>query len=118
MLHIRTKSVRVESASSMTIVERYHALIGRVFKIIRTEAAELDKEKTLQMAVKARADSVNLNRLVLTLLLFGVLPLLKLPTDDHTPSTFKRAIALEKIQQRKVKTFCIQTSLTSTVNEK
>lgn len=96
MLHIRTKAIPVEAAHSMSIVERYHTPIRRAYKIICKEAPDLNKETALQMAVKAINDSVGPEGLVPTLLVFGALPRLGLPSDPPTPSTFKRAIALRK----------------------
>ena len=96
MLHIRTNSIPVESANAMKIVERYHSPLRRSFNIIRQEAPDLDKHAALQMAVKAVNDSVGPNGLVPTLLVFGALPRLGLPTDKPTPSTYQRAIALRK----------------------
>lgn len=48
------------------------------------------------MAVKSINDSAGPNGLVPTLLVFGALPCLGLPTDQPTPSTFNRAVALRK----------------------
>lgn len=96
MLHIRTKSIPVEAANSMSIVERYHTPIRRAYKIICQEAPDLSKECALQMSVKAVNDSVGPDGLVPTLLVFGALPRLGLPSDPPTPSTFKRAVALRK----------------------
>lgn len=94
MLHIRTKSVPVESANSMTIVERYHSPIRRAYNIIQKECSSMDREECLQMAVKAINDSVGPDGLVPTLLVFGALPRLGLPTDNPSKSTFQRAVAL------------------------
>lgn len=94
MLHIGTKSIPVESANSMKVVDRYHARLRRAFSIIQKEAADMDKTEVLQMAVKAINDSVGLDGLVPTLLVFGALPRLGLPTDRPSPSTLNRALAL------------------------
>lgn len=53
MLHIRTKTLPVQSAISISIVEQYLSLILRAYYIINNEAPDLGKEATLQMAVKA-----------------------------------------------------------------
>lgn len=39
MLHILTKSIAVETANRMTVMEQYHALICLALSIIRKEAA-------------------------------------------------------------------------------
>ena len=79
----------------MKIVERYHSELKRSFNIIRDEASDLDKHETLQMAVKAVNDSVGPNCFLSTLLVFGALPRLSLPTDKLTAST-STSIALLK----------------------
>lgn len=43
MLHIRTKSLTVKSANSMTIEELYHSLFRPAFNIIRKEAPKFEK---------------------------------------------------------------------------
>ena len=45
-----------------------------VYKIISLELKSASKELTLQMAVKAVNNSVNLNRLISILLVFGAYP--------------------------------------------
>lgn len=105
MLHIRTKSIPVEAAHSMSIVERYHGPLRRGFQIIRREAPDTDKDAALQMAVKAVNDPVGPNGLIPTLLVFGALPHLGLPTDAPSPSTFKRAVVLRKARTEVQKLF-------------
>lgn len=94
LLHIRTKFLPVESANSMTIVERYLAPMRRAFNIICKEAPETGQDEALQMAVKAINDSGGPDGPVPPLLVFGALPRPGLPTDSPAPSTFKRAVAL------------------------
>lgn len=91
-----TKSVPVEAASSMWIVERYRAPIRRSCQIIKKEAPDVKDDYALQLAVKAINDSIGSDGVVPTLLVFGALPRLGLPKDQITPSTFKRAVALRK----------------------
>lgn len=94
MLHIAAKSVPVESAKSMSIVERYHSPLRRAFFVIKKKASNPDHYYALQLAVKEINDSIGSDGLVPTLLVFGALP--RLPTDKPTPSTYKRAFALRK----------------------
>lgn len=96
MLHIFTKSVLVEAAYWMSIVECYHRPLRRAFNSIVTAAPDLDIDDVLQMAVKTIKGSVGPDGLVLTLLVFGALPRLRLCTDHPHPSRFHRAIALSK----------------------
>lgn len=74
MLRIRTKSVQVESASSMTVVERCHPSIRRAYNIVKMEAPDTEDEQALQMAVIAINESVGSDGSVPTLLVFGASP--------------------------------------------
>ena len=96
MLHISTKSIPVEAANSMSIVERYHSPLRRAFNIVKKEAPDMDDDDALQMSVKAINASVGPDGLVPTLLVFGAIPRLGLPNDLPNPSTFERAVALRK----------------------
>lgn len=96
MLHMRTMMILVETAHSISIVERYHSPLHRAVKIIRQEAPEIDQDSVLQMAVKCINDPVGPDRIVRTLLVLGALPCLGLPNDPPTPSTFICAVALRK----------------------
>ena len=55
-------------------MERYYALLRRVYKIISLELEDASKELTLQMAVKAINNSAGPDRLVPMLLVFGAYP--------------------------------------------
>ena len=77
----------------MGLVERYHALLRRVFKIFR--AKEFNKKTLLQIAVKAVNDTTGPDGIVPTLLVFGAYPRM---TDLSPPSLTiaARAKALKK----------------------
>lgn len=105
MLHIATKPVPVESPNSMTYVERYHVPLRRAFKIMKAEAPNLNEESLLQSSVKAINDSVGPDGLVPTLLVYGALPRLGLPTDKPTPSIYQRARAVRKTTEEMSKYF-------------
>lgn len=51
ILHIATKSILVEAAHSMSIVEHYHSPSCRTFHIIRHEIPGIDDDSLQQMAV-------------------------------------------------------------------
>jgi hypothetical protein len=55
-------------------VERYYALLRRVYKIISLELEDVSEELTLQIAIKAINNSASLNRLIPTLLVFSAYP--------------------------------------------
>lgn len=96
ILHIDTMCVPIESPDSMTYVKRYHAPIRHVYKIVTSEALELDPEAALQINVKTANDSIGPEGIVPTLLVYGALPRLGLPSEKPTPSTFQRVLALRK----------------------
>lgn len=96
MLQLNTKSIPVEAAHSMTIVESCHALFRRDLKTIKTGSMDLGKEDIVYMAVKDANDSVDPEGIVSTLLVIRALPCLELPTDKPKPSTFQRALVLQK----------------------
>ena len=78
MLVITIKEVPVEVHNSVRKVERYYILLRYAYKVIRDEIQsttnKVEKELILQMAIKAMNDSVGLNRLIPTLLVFRVYP--------------------------------------------
>jgi hypothetical protein len=70
---IKVKKVLVKAYNNVGLIERYHALLRYVYKILKTELKNehINKEIILQMAVKAVNDLAKLDRIVLTLLVFG-----------------------------------------------
>ena len=68
---IRTKAVLVEAHNSIGMVERYYRPLQHAYQIITIEIPDINKDMALQMAFKAINDTVGLDRLVLTLLVFG-----------------------------------------------
>ena len=71
---IKVKEVPIKVYNSIRKVERYYALLRRVYKIISLELEDISKELTLQIAVKAINDSTSLNRLIPMLLVFSTYP--------------------------------------------
>lgn len=80
----------------MSLVERYQLPVRRAYNIIKNEASDTGVEEALQMAVKSVNDSAGPDVLVPTLLVYGALPRLGLSSDPPKPSTFKRAVAVQK----------------------
>ena len=94
---IRTKTVLVEAHNSIGIVEQYHSPLQQVYQIIVVELPRIDRDAALQMAFKALNDTVGPNRLVPTLLVFGVyLQMTELdapsPTITQCANVVKKAI--------------------------
>jgi len=71
---IKVKEVPIKAYNSVGKVERYYALLRRVYKIISLELKDASKELTLQIAVKAVNNSASPDRLVPILLVFGAYP--------------------------------------------
>jgi len=71
---IKVKEVPIKAHNSIRKVERYHALLRRVYKIISLELEDANKELTLQIAVKAVNNSAGLDRLISILLVFSAYP--------------------------------------------
>lgn len=80
----------------MSIVERYHEPLRRAYRTICKKASSLNREFALQAAVKSVSDSVGPDGLVPTLLPYGAMPRLGLPTDLPASTTFERAKAVAK----------------------
>jgi hypothetical protein len=98
LMLIKVKEVLVKAYNSVGLVEQYHTLLRRVYKIIKKELKDehIDKEIILQMAVKAVNDSARPDRIVLTLLVFG-LYLRMTEIDPLSLTIAKRAEAIRAI---------------------
>lgn len=95
-MKIGTKSVPVEAANSLSIVERYHDPLRRAYRIVKREVPDIDDESALQYAVKSVNDTVGPDGLVSTLLVYGALPRLGLPSDAPAAGLLQRAVAVRK----------------------
>jgi hypothetical protein len=69
-MNIRVNVVFVETYHSIEMIKRYHEFLRRVYAIIVAKMFEIDSNSTLQMIFKTLNDSINLNDLILTLLVF------------------------------------------------
>ena len=71
---IKVKEVPIKAYNSIKKVEWYYMPLYHIYKIISSELKGTSKELTLQIAVKAVNNSINLNRLISILLVFGAYP--------------------------------------------
>lgn len=110
LFHIRTKSIPIETAHRILIVERYHSPIRHTYNKITKESPELEKDTALQKSMKSVNYSVGREVLVPILLAFGALPRLGQPSDPPSPSMLQRARALRKATAAIVKALCIKVS--------
>jgi hypothetical protein len=92
---IKVKKVLIKAYNSVGLIKRYHALLRRVYKILKAELKDkhIDKEMILQIAVKAVNNSARPDKIVLTLLVFG-LYLRMTEIDLPSPIIAKRAEAI------------------------
>ena len=71
---IKVKEVPIKAYNSIRKVERYYALLRRIYKIISLELENASEELTLQIAVKAINDLASPDGLIPTLLVFSAYP--------------------------------------------
>jgi hypothetical protein len=92
---IKVKEVLVKAHNSVEVIEQYHALLRRAYKIIKKELKNehINKEIILQIAVKAVNNSAEPDRIVPTLLVFGSYPRIT-EIDLPSPTIAKRAKAI------------------------
>lgn len=95
-LQISTKAVPVEVASLLAIVERYHASVRRVYRILQHESTYFDEKMDLQIDVKTINDTVGPEGLVTTLSVYGVLPSTEIATEKPAASTYQHVVAMHK----------------------
>ncbi len=94
-MSIEMKTVSVEAHHSIEMIERYHESLRRIYSIFVTEIPGIDSESVLQMSFKALNDSIELDDLVLTLLVFGTYPRM-IESDAPSFTITQRAIAMRK----------------------
>jgi hypothetical protein len=71
-MKIIVKIVSIETHHSIEMMKRYHESLRRIYSIITIEISEIDLELTLQMTFKIINDSIELNDLISTLLIFEI----------------------------------------------
>lgn len=85
----------IESPSTMSHVERYHAPLRAAYNKIRTDLPKTETDKDcLQMAVKSVNDTIGPEGLCPTLLVFGAIP--RLASRQPATSQLARAKAIDK----------------------
>jgi hypothetical protein len=94
-MSIIVKIVSIETHHSIEMMKRYHESLRRAYSIISTEISQIDLELILQMTFKVINDSIELNDLISTLLIFDVY--LRM-IEMNVPSSIitQRAIAMKK----------------------
>jgi hypothetical protein len=92
---IKVKKVPVKAYNSIGLIKRYHAPLRRAYKILKAELKDkhINKKIILQIAVKAVNDSARPDKIVPTLLVFGLYPRIT-EIDTLSPTIVKRAKAI------------------------
>jgi hypothetical protein len=93
----KVKIVPVKAHNSISIRERYHGLVRRVYKIIIEELRDqgINRDAALQMAFKAINDSMGPNGLIPTLLVYSAFPRMT-EYDPLSPTIAERVTAVKK----------------------
>ena len=85
----------VEAYNSISIIERYYALLYRAYEIISAKLLDLNKDIALQIAFKAINDFARPNSIIPILLVFSVYPRV-IEHDAPSPTIVQRSIVLAK----------------------
>jgi hypothetical protein len=94
-MSIIVKIVSIETHHSIEMMKRYHESLRRTYSIISTEISEIDSELILQMTFKVINDSIELNDLISTLLVFDVY-FRMIEMNASSSTIIQRAIAMKK----------------------
>ena len=95
-LGIITKGVPVEAHNALSVGERYHAPLRRIFKKIQLEYPMLNRDLILSIAVICLNNTAGPDGLVPSLLVFGMIP--KMPLghiETVMPNQRERFAAME-----------------------
>jgi hypothetical protein len=94
-MSIIVKIVSIETHHSIEMMKRYHELLRRTYLIITIEISEINSELALQMTFKVINDSIELNDLISTLLVFDVyFRMIEMNVSSFT--IIQRTIAMKK----------------------
>ncbi len=85
----------VEAYNSIRKVEQYHGPLYRAYEILINELLGINRKVLLQIIVKVINDSIGLDRIVLTLLVFRAYPWL-IKDSPPLPSITERTEAIYK----------------------
>ncbi len=97
-MRITIKTILVETHHSIEMMKRYHDSLRRVYAIITTEISSIDLEIALQMTFKVINDSIELDELILTLLMFDVYSRM-IEMNVSSFSITQRAIAMKRVMK-------------------
>ncbi len=97
-MKIIIKIVSIEAHLSIEMMKRYHKSLRRAYSIITVEISKIDFELVLQMTFKIINDSIDLNDLISTLLIFEVyFRMIEMNVSSSTIT--QRFIAMRKVMK-------------------
>jgi hypothetical protein len=106
-MRIIVKTIFVDTHHSIEMMKRYHDSLRRMYAILTTEISNIDLEIALQMTFKVINDSIELDELIFTLLVFDVyLRMIEMNVSSSTIT--QRAIAMKKTMKEVQKSIAIR----------
>eukprot|EP00171_Calliarthron_tuberculosum_P006057 IDg6057t1 len=99
---IQRQDSGIESHNTISVGEKYHDFLRRIYRKVRIEHSKVAKEECLSLAVHAMNNNAGPQGLVPTLLVFGVVPQMPLGFSDH-PEQRERMKALHKARSEMAK---------------
>ncbi len=113
-MKITIKTTFVETDHSIERMKRYHDSLRRMYAIITIEISNIDLEIALQMTFKVINDSIELDELIFTLLVFDVyLRMIEMNVSSFTIT--QRAIAMKKVM-KEVQKFIVIRQMNDALN--
>ncbi len=115
-MSIEIKTISVNTHHSIEMIKRYHESLRQVYSIFVTKISEIDFESILQMGFKTLNDSIKLDDLILTLLVFETY-LKMIESDAFLSTIIQRAIAMRKTMNE-IKRFMIIRRVNDVLNNR
>ncbi len=113
-MRITMKTTLVETHHSIEMMKRYHDSLRRVYAIITFEISNIDLEIILQMTFKVINDSIELDELIFTLLIFDAyLRMIEMNISSFTIT--QQTIAMRKIM-KEVQKFIVIRQVNDALN--
>ena len=112
------KAVPVKAHWSIEIVEKFHSMLKRTYKVIMKNLTNIEikisKKLNLQMTVKTINDTAEANGLVFTLLIFDAYSRMH-HLNPSTPNITQRAAAIIKTM-KKMKKMIVEKQIQNALN--
>ena len=115
---IITKETPTESHNSLSLCERYHSIIRRIFYKIRGDFPDLPKEVVLSLAVHSVNSFAGPDGLTPTLLLFGHYPRIPIPNLSSLPTSQKDRFKALEVARKEMMTITAQRRVAQALKHK